>query len=74
MTDDALVSAITLIRTLPCLADPGKLIVIGETGAAIDAALPLLNAILLNAEGDAGPGRGRGRRAQLRRPVRPCNG
>ena len=46
--DDGLVSAITLIRTLPCLADPGKIIVIGETDAALDGVLPLLNAILPN--------------------------
>ena len=45
---DPLVSAITLIRTLPCLADPGKIIVIGETNAALDGVLPLLNAILPN--------------------------
>jgi ArsR family metal-binding transcriptional regulator len=43
-----LIGAITLIRTLPCLADPGKMIVIGETDAAIDGVLPLLNAILPN--------------------------
>lgn len=43
-----LVGAISLIRTLPCLADPGKVIVIGETDAAIDGVLPLLNAILPN--------------------------
>ncbi len=43
-----LVNAITLVRTLPCLADPGKIIVIGETDAAIDGVLPLLNAILPN--------------------------
>ena len=48
MTDEPLIGAITLIRTLPCLADPGKIIVIGETGAAIDGVLPLLNAILPN--------------------------
>lgn len=48
-TDDGpLVGAIALIRTLPCLAEPGKLIVIGETDAAIDGVLPLLNAILPN--------------------------
>jgi len=41
-----LVGAISLTRTLPCLADPGKLIVIGETDATIDGVLPLLNAIL----------------------------
>lgn len=48
MTDEPLVGAITLTRTLPCLADPGKIIVIGETDAAIDGVLPLLNAILPN--------------------------
>jgi len=36
------------VRTLPCLADPGKLIVIGETDATIDGVMPLLNAILPN--------------------------
>ena len=41
-----LVGAITLIRSLPRLADPGKIIVIGETDAAIDGVLPLLNVIL----------------------------
>ena len=48
VTTDRLVGAITLIRTLPCLADPGKIIVIGETDAALDGVLPLLNAILPN--------------------------
>jgi len=43
-----LIGAISLIRTLPCLADPGKIIVIGETDAALDGVLPLLNAILPN--------------------------
>jgi len=46
MTNAPLVGALTLTRTLPCLADPGKIIVIGETDAAIDGVLPLLNAIL----------------------------
>ena len=48
VTADSLVSAITLIRTLPCLADLGKIIVIGETDAPLDGVLPLLNAILPN--------------------------
>lgn len=48
VTGDHLVGAISLIRSLPCLADPGKIIVIGETDAAIDGVLPLLNAILPN--------------------------
>ncbi len=43
-----LVGAISLVRTLPCLADPGKMIVIGETDVVIDGVLPLLNAILPN--------------------------
>jgi ArsR family metal-binding transcriptional regulator len=46
--DLPLIGAITLIRSLPCLAEPGKLIVIGEPDAALDPALPLLNAILPN--------------------------
>ena len=48
MADQSLVGAIALTRTLPCLADPGKIIVIGETDVAIDGVLPLLNAILPN--------------------------
>ena len=43
---DALVNSLALVETLPCLADPGKIIVIGETDVAIDGVLPLLNAIL----------------------------
>ena len=39
---------ITLDHTRPCLAEPGKLIVVGKPSRAIDAALPLLNAILPN--------------------------
>jgi ArsR family metal-binding transcriptional regulator len=46
--EPALVSSIRLIRTLPCLADPGKIIVIGESDALLDGVLPLLNAILPN--------------------------
>ena len=45
---EPLIRALTLIRTLPCLADPGKLVVIGETDASLDGVLPLLNAILPN--------------------------
>ena len=45
---DTLLDSLALVKTLPCLADPGKIIVIGETDAAIDGALPLLNAILPN--------------------------
>lgn len=48
VTMESLIGALTLIRILPCLADPGKIIVIGETDAALDGVLPLLNAILPN--------------------------
>ncbi len=43
-----LVSALRLIKTLPCLAEPGKLIVIAESDQPLDGVLPLLNAILPN--------------------------
>ena len=45
---DTLLNSLALIKTLPCLADPSKIIVIGESDAAIDGVLPLLNAILPN--------------------------
>jgi ArsR family metal-binding transcriptional regulator len=47
-SDKPLIRSIILVRTLPCLAEPGKIIVIGEPDTEIDAALPLLNAILPN--------------------------
>ncbi len=43
-----LVSGLRLIKTLPCLAEPGKLIVIAESDQPLDGVLPLLNAILPN--------------------------
>jgi ArsR family metal-binding transcriptional regulator len=45
---DRLLSSLALIKVLPCLADPGKLIVIGQADAPIDGVLPLLNAMLPN--------------------------
>jgi len=42
------VEYITLDHTRPCLAEPGKLIVVGKPSRAIDEVLPLLNAILPN--------------------------
>ena len=42
------VEYITLDHTRPCLAEPGKLIVVGKPARAIDEVLPLLNAILPN--------------------------
>ena len=35
-------TAITLTRTLPCLAEPGRIIVIGKPDCALDAVLPYL--------------------------------
>jgi len=35
-------ASITLIRTLPCLAEPGKIIVIGEPSQTLDEVLPYL--------------------------------
>ncbi len=35
------VDALTLTKTLPCLAEPGKLIVIGRPSRSIDGLLPL---------------------------------
>lgn len=35
-------TSITLIKTLPCLAEPGKVIVIGEPSRKLDEVLPYL--------------------------------
>ncbi len=42
------VEYITLDHTRPCLAEPGKIIVVGTPSRPIDAVLPLLNAMLPN--------------------------
>ena len=42
------VEYLTLDDTRPCLAEPGKIIVVGRPSRVIDAVLPLLNAILPN--------------------------
>jgi len=34
--------SITLIKTLPCLAEPGKIIVIGNPSQTLDGVLPYL--------------------------------
>ncbi len=44
----SLLTSLALVKTLPCLAEPGKIIVIGEADSALDGVLPLLNAILPN--------------------------
>lgn len=43
-----LLRSLALVKILPCLADVGKIIVVGEADAALDGVLPLLNAILPN--------------------------
>jgi len=42
------VEYITFDHTRPCIAEPGKMVVVGRPARAIDAAFPLLNAILPN--------------------------
>lgn len=46
--------AITLTRTLPCLAEPGKIVVVGQPSRALDEVLPYLatlpNVIAYNPE------------------------
>jgi ArsR family metal-binding transcriptional regulator len=45
---DCFVERLTLIQTLPCLADPGKIIVVGRPARSLAAVLPYINAILPN--------------------------
>lgn len=42
------VDYITLDHTRPCLAEPGKLVIVGKPSRPIDAVLPLLNGMLPN--------------------------
>ncbi len=42
------VEYITLDHTRPCLAEPGKIVVVGKPSCPIDPVFPLLNAILPN--------------------------
>lgn len=41
----AFVESIQLTRTYPCLADPGKIIVIGQPSRSLDGVLPLVAAV-----------------------------
>lgn len=43
-----LITSLRLVRTLPCLAEPGKIIVIGEPDQPLDGVMPLINAVLPN--------------------------
>jgi ArsR family metal-binding transcriptional regulator len=45
---DPLVKSIALTRTHPCLAEPGKIVVVGKPDALIAEVLPFLNALLPN--------------------------
>jgi len=44
----ALVESLHLIKTLPCLAEPGRIIVVARPSHPLDGVLPLLNAVLPN--------------------------
>jgi ArsR family metal-binding transcriptional regulator len=41
----SLVESIQLVKTLPCLAEPGKIIVIGHPSRSIDGVVPLVAAV-----------------------------
>ncbi|MCC7355657.1 MAG: hypothetical protein IT330_18100 [Anaerolineae bacterium] len=45
---DALIENMALIRTMPCLAEPGKIVVVGRPDRPIAAVEPFLNALLPN--------------------------
>lgn len=44
----AFIESVQLVKTLPCLAEPGKLIVIGRPSRSIDGLLPLVAAVAPN--------------------------
>jgi ArsR family metal-binding transcriptional regulator len=45
---EALLSALTLVTTLPCLAEPGKIIVVARPSQLLSGVLPYINAVLPN--------------------------
>lgn len=44
----ALIESLHLTKTLPCLAEPGRIIVVARSSRPFDGVLPLLNAVLPN--------------------------
>lgn len=44
----AFIESIQLVKTVPCLAEPGKIIVVGRPSRAIDGLLPLVAAVAPN--------------------------
>ncbi len=44
----AFLDALTLTRTLPCLAEPGKIIVVAQPSRTLDGVLPLIAAVAPN--------------------------
>jgi ArsR family metal-binding transcriptional regulator len=44
----AFLDSLTLTKTLPCLAEPGKIIVIAQPSRNLDGALPLVAAVAPN--------------------------
>ncbi len=45
---DTLIESIALVRTMPCLAEPGKIVVVGRPNRPIAEVEPFLNALLPN--------------------------
>jgi len=45
---DHFIDRLTLIQTLPCLAEPGKIIVVGRPSRPLAGVLPYVNAVLPN--------------------------
>jgi len=48
VTDHHFVDRLTLIQTLPCLAEPGKIIVVARPSRLLTEVLPYINAVLPN--------------------------
>jgi ArsR family metal-binding transcriptional regulator len=44
----AFLDGLTLIRTVPCLAEPGKIVVVARTTRTLDGVLPLIAAVAPN--------------------------
>jgi ArsR family metal-binding transcriptional regulator len=44
----AFLDGLTLIRTLPCLAEPGKIVVVAQPARTLDGVLPLIAAVAPN--------------------------
>jgi len=45
---DVLLEQLAFVTTLPCLAEPGKVVIVGRPSASLEAVLPYVNAVLPN--------------------------